>query len=176
MRAPRFLLGLVLGFLALAGCRTEPGVPAVAFGHPLPGLIAERLALAREVAWAKFHSGAPVLDPAREDALKAAFVQQARARGIAPHRAEVFIAAQLDASRAVQTELLRLWSYPATRPARPPRDLASDLRPALTSLNPRLIAALPAGPRPELAAATKRVLELDGFSPAVIALATAPLR
>lgn len=167
-------LGLLL--LALAGCRTQPGIPANAFGHPLPALIAERLRLARDVAWTKFHSGAPVLDPVREDALKASFVEQARARGLDPHRAAAFITAQLDASRAVQSELLLAWENPAARPAHPPRDLASDLRPALTALTPRLIAALPPAPRQDLAAATSRILELDGFSPAVIALATAPLR
>ena len=178
MPTRRFFLGLLLtlGFFALAGCRTEPGIPANVYGHPLPHVIAERLALAREVAWTKFHSGAPVLDPAREDALKAVFVEQARARGLDPHRAEAFIIAQLDASRAVQTELLRRWANPAARPAHPPRDLASDLRPALAALTPRLIAALPPTPRQDLAAATARILELDGFSPAVVALATAPLR
>lgn len=178
MRTRRFFLSvlLALGFFGLAGCCTEPGIPANAFGHPVPNLIAERLALAREVAWTKFHSGAPVLDPAREDALKAVFVEQARARGLDPHRAEAFIKAQLEASRAVQTELLQDWENPASRPSTPPRDLASDLRPALGSLTPRLIAALPFGPRPDLAAAAGSILELDGFSPAVIALATAPLR
>ena len=178
MPTRRFFLGLLLtlGFFALAGCRTEPGIPATVYGHPLPHVIAERLALAREVAWTKFHSGAPVLDPAREDALKAVFVEQARARGLDPHRAEAFIIAQLDASRAVQTELLRRWANPAARPAHPPRDLASDLRPALGSLTPRLIAALEPDPRPDLAYATERLLRADGFSPAVISLATAPLR
>jgi chorismate mutase len=167
---------LALGFLGLSGCCTKPGIPANAFGHPLPHVIAERLALAREVAWTKFHSGAPVLDPAREDALKASFVTQARAHGLAPHCAEFFITAQLDASRAVQTELLHSWENPVARPAKPPRDLASDLRPALAALTPRLIAALPHEPRPALAAATERILRDDGFSPTVISLATAPLR
>lgn len=178
MRSRRFFIHalLILGLFGLAGCCTGSGIPANAFGHPLPNLIAERLTLAREVAWVKFHSGAPVLDQAREDALKASFAEQARARGIDPHSAEAFITAQLEASRAVQSELLLAWENPAARPAKQPRDLASDLRPALSSLTPRLIAALPPGPRPELAAATERLLELDGFSPAVIALATAPLR
>ena len=50
MRTRRFFISvlLALGFLALTGCNTGPGIPANAFGHPLPNLIAERLRLARD--------------------------------------------------------------------------------------------------------------------------------
>ena len=190
---PLFRLTAALGLLTLAigfaaGCchtpdATDAPPPSAAFAHPLPGLIAERLVLAREVAWAKFHSGAPVHDPVREAAILADLVAQGRERGLDPVRVEAFFTAQIAASREVQTELLAGWlamsrKQAPPRPAHPPLDLRADIRPRLDALTPRLLDALvllSATPTHGLADATAATLRLDGFSPAVIALAVAPL-
>lgn len=181
MRRRRFLQHLLLacGVLALAACQNPdlPAAPANAFGHRLYGPVMERMHLAREVAWAKFHSGAPIHDPVREAALLARIVEQAKATGVDPTRAETFFRAQIEASRLAQEAFIAEWkSAPATRPSRPPRALLTDLRPELDALTPRIIAALPAGPRPDLANAIQRSLVLEGFPPAAAKLAAAPLR
>lgn len=181
MRLPLLLLRLAFatGALALTACQHPdlPAAPANAFGHRIFGLVTERLRLAREVAWTKFHSGAPIHDPAREAAMLARIVEQAGAAGVDPARAETFFRAQIAASRLEQETLIARWkTAPETRPAHLPRDLISDLRPALDALTPRMIAALPAGPRPDVANAIQRDLIFDDFSPAVAKLAASPLR
>ena len=181
MRRRVFLLrlALVVGTSVIAACQNPdlPAAPANAFGHRLFGLVIERLHLAREVAWVKFGSGAPVHDPVRETALLARIVAQAKETGVDPVRAETFFRAQIEASRLAQETFIAQWkSAPETRPTRPPRDLLTDLRPALDALTPRMIAALPDGPRPDLANAIQRSLVQEGFTPAVAKLAAAPLR
>lgn len=175
---------LVLGIGFTAGCCHRPGAvaPSAAFAHPLPALIVERLEIAREVAWAKFHSGAPVHDPAREAAILADLVAQGRERGLDPVRVEAFFTAQIAASREVQTELIAGWlamsrKQTPPRPAHPPLDLRADIRPRLDALTPRLLDALAQTtfPAPDLAAATASMLRAAGYSPEVVALATAPL-
>ncbi|MBC8012451.1 MAG: gamma subclass chorismate mutase AroQ [Burkholderiales bacterium] len=181
---------LMLGIGFGTGCchKPERSTPSPAVAHPLPELINERLLLAREVAWTKFHSGAPIHDPVREAAILADLVAQGRARGLDHARVEAFFSAQIAASREVQTELLAVWRAPrhdtghdaaqasAHRPAHPPLDLRTDIRPWLDALTPRLLDALPTAPRPDLATATADTLRLDGFSATVITLATDPLR
>lgn len=133
--------------------------------------------MAREVAWTKFHTGAPVHDPRREAELLADLVAHASARDRDPAWVEKFFTAQLAASRAVQTESHTLWrSDPKTRPSTPPQDLRNDLRPRLDALTARLLEALPRKPESELATVAATALGNAGFSPAVIDLATAPLR
>lgn len=179
MRTRRFFVSVLLAFglFGLGACR-HPGGPASA-GHPasLPSLIVARLSLAREVAWAKFHSGAPLHDPAREAVVLDAFVHQAAARGVDAAYARRFCASQLEASRALQAELLAAWrAGTAPKPAHPPRDLRADLRPRLDEITATLARELPTGAPPPLAAITATELRRSAFSPAVIALATAPLR
>lgn len=171
----------------LASCRHGTLAPsAAAAPHPatacgplrqadsLPELIALRLELAREVAWTKFHSGAPIHDPSREAAILAGLVAQGRALGLDAAAVETFFSAQLAASREVQRELIAAWRSGAVVPSRAPLDLAGDIRPQLDALTPRLLALLPASL--PLADATARTLAARGFSPTVIVLATAPLR
>lgn len=168
---------LLLGLVLFAGCQTPtPATPANARVPGLPALMAERLTIAREVAWTKHHSGAPVFDPEREASLLASLIAEGRARGLDPARVEDFFTAQIAASREVQTELLFAWASGAPRPEHPPLDLRADIRPRLDALTPRLLEALPAAPAAALALAAESHLAAEGFSPAVVGLAVAPLR
>ncbi len=174
------MAGLAAG-MPLGGCSSAPRheTPrrAESDHHALPDLLAQRLLLAREVAWSKFHSGAPVHDPEREAAILAGIVEQAAASGHDRARAERFFAAQMAASRAVQTELLAAWAAgDAPRPAHPPRDLRTEIRPRLDQLTPRLLQALPRQAEATLAEAGAAALRTAGFSAPVIALAVEPLR
>jgi chorismate mutase, putative len=171
------LVAAVAGTFMFAGCGhlEKPGTshhPA-----PLPLLVRDRLSLAREVAWTKFHSGTPVPDPAREAVVLDEFVDKATSHGVDAGYARRFFLAQLEASRAVQTELLENWGADtAARPGHPPRDLRSDLRPRLDRITAQLAASLSAGDRPSLAELTTDALREAGFSPRVVAMAVAPLR
>ncbi len=179
MRSRRYIIRVIsaLGFLALAGCRHPGDTLSAGHSSSLPSLIVERLSLAREVAWAKFHSGAPLPAAARAAALLEDFVKMAAGRGVDTVYARRFFTAQLEASRAAQAELLAAWRADAApRPDHPPHDLRAYLRPRLDEVTARLARMLPTGAPPPLAAVTATELRRAAFSPAVIALATAPLR
>jgi chorismate mutase len=180
MHRRRFLVQLLafagLGVVvALAGCAhsTTPRFPSP---DSLTPLVVERLELAREVAFAKHHSGAPVHDPAREAELLAGIVAQAVERGLDAAEAERVFSAQLAASRRAQEELLEAWRAGQPPPDRPPPELRRELRPRLDALTPRLLDALSAPRSPALPADLARALDSAGFSPAVISLATGPWR
>jgi chorismate mutase len=166
---------LVGGALALAACRHRVAPPPPG-PDSLPNLITARLLLAREVAAAKLYSGAPVHDPAREAAILEDLVAQGRARGLDPVEVQTFFSAQIAASRRVQEELIAAWRAGEARPDHPPLDLRTELRPRLDALTPHFLEALSAARAATLAPDTAHALSAAGFSPAVIALATAPLR
>lgn len=186
-RAPLhwFWLALLLG--ALTACQPLPerdatrgaaSTEAAATAAELPALIEARLQLAREVAWSKFHSGAPVHDPQREAELLDALQRQGEALGLPPARVRRFFEAQIAASRAVQTTQLAAWHAGAPRPAHPPLDLRTDLRPRLDRLTARLLQALadPASADPSLQRRSEELLRVRHYPPEAIALAIAPLR
>ena len=179
MRRRDFLLRLAAAgaLLALPGCghlgKEEPAV----FPSAVPGLMATRLRLAHEVAWTKFHSGTPIHDPEREAELLASLVARAEARRLDPAWVETFFTAQIAASREVQKELHAAWhADAASRPSTPPLDLRAKIRPRLDRVTNVLLESMPAGPNRDLEHVTAAVLRSEGFSPAVVDLAIAPLR
>lgn len=169
----------------LSGCGTsapkDRALPSPSLAAPrsldrLPDLIALRLTIATEVALAKHATGAPVHDPAREAALLTAIIEQGLQRGLPAAEVETFFSAQIAASRQVQVELLAAWADGTPLPDHAPLDLRADIRPRLDALTPRMLDALATQRSSTIAETTARQLAASGFSPAVIALATAPLR
>ncbi|MDF3056099.1 MAG: chorismate mutase [Rariglobus sp.] len=160
-----------------AGCATRPQSPADR--SELGLLMSERLALAREVARAKQHSGAPVHDPAREAAILATLTAQATGKGLPRDDAELFFTAQITASRQVQTELLAGWAKGVPVPPGPPFDLRTELRPRLDDVTRRLLDVLVrvhrSGHWDDVASKARAVLLADKFSDETIRLAIAPL-
>ncbi|GAA1076511.1 gamma subclass chorismate mutase AroQ [Nocardiopsis metallicus] len=130
MRLPRTPLTLVL-----AAALTLSPVPAVAVAPPsgldaLVGLSAERLATAEAVAAAKWHTGAPVEDPAREEAVLESAREQAARSATDPERAATVVRDQIEAHKTVQHALHARWTVlPGRAPAEEP-DLG-EVRPAL---------------------------------------------
>ena len=106
MKRRMFLrVGMCVAVALLAGCcapwaKEEP----TPFGRLAVGVV-RRLEIAREVAWAKAQTGAPVLDEEREKAVLAALVKQGEAAGLPKERVERFFGAQIAASREALTEM-----------------------------------------------------------------------
>ncbi len=177
MRFPRSLLACALPALLFAGCSTTPHSPAAR--SELGAVMAERLALARDVARSKHHSGAPVHDPAREAAILASLTRQATERGLSHRDAESFLTAQIAASRQVQTELLARWANGDPLPPGAPLDLPTELRPRLDTVTTRLLDTLTATHRrgrwTETASHARTALSFAGFSDEAIQTAIAPL-
>ncbi|WP_145008055.1 chorismate mutase [Pseudomonas oryzihabitans] len=113
---------------------------------PLPALLdamAQRLAVADQVARSKHDTGKPVLDEVREHQVLDSVGQTAKGTGVSPATAQTFFAAQMEANKLVQYGLLDAWRrgtqpLPATTP-----DLAG-LRTRLDTLQTQLLAGLAA--------------------------------
>ncbi|WP_235854513.1 gamma subclass chorismate mutase AroQ [Nonomuraea aridisoli] len=113
----------------------------------LVGVAVERLLLADEVAAAKFGTDSPITDPARERELLDDVAERSAAIGLDPRAGVRFFQAQIEAGKTVQRRLHARWlADPASLPRRRP-DLATELRPRLDALTPRVLRLLhQAGP------------------------------
>ncbi|WP_020659628.1 chorismate mutase [Amycolatopsis benzoatilytica] len=88
---------------------------------PLVGLVVERLQVSDDVAAAKFGTGSPIDDPAREQQVLDQVRKQATALGLDPDAAAAFFRDQITASKTVQRGLFARWTAhpdqaPTTRP------------------------------------------------------------
>jgi chorismate mutase-like protein len=142
----------------------------------LVDLMAQRLDLAREVAWTKFQSGAPISDPARENALIHDLAARAVKAGFSTSGTLIFFSAQIAASRQVQAELIDAWKRGAPRPTTKQLDLKIEIRPRLDAVSDQLLSAFLARPdwlnSPARLQAARLNLISRGFSAAVASLAT----
>jgi chorismate mutase len=124
---------------------------------------AQRLALAREVALAKWDNGAPVEDLARERQVVRAAVAAGREKGLSADFVNRFFAAQIEANKLIQYALLTKWSRQGKAPRHVRINLAQTARPQIDRIQAVLISALvnrtnspsPASCRAQLAEAIK---------------------
>jgi chorismate mutase len=176
----------VFGFLAALLLLVAPAAWGDASPDPVTPLLElmnTRLAVAADVAKAKWNSGAPIEDPLREAQILDRVAADAPAHGLPPAAAREFFRAQIEAGKIVQNELHRRWKAAGQPPFTSPPDLARDIRPRLDQLAPALLAAFSAA-RPALAeqiqrtrltAQITRLLNVDGVTDNARHIATAPL-
>jgi chorismate mutase len=107
----------------------------------LVGTSAERLAIAEQVALAKWDSGAPVEDVARQAQVISDAVKLGDARGLKSDEVALFFRAQIEANKLVQYSLLADWRRIGKAPEHQPVSLAS-LRPKLDQLELEMIEEL----------------------------------
>ncbi|MFG2096750.1 chorismate mutase [Streptomyces sp. NPDC048612] len=160
--------------------------PAIATAHgpygrlrPLAALSAERLATGDLVAAAKWGTGTPVDDPAREREVLRSVAAQARELGADPAATVRIFRDQIEASKVVQRGLHRLWEAdPGRAPTERP-DLGA-VRKEINRVNGELVRAIAASPSarsapycaPLLTTAAVRVRHarhLDGLHTAALA-------
>ncbi|WP_030986483.1 chorismate mutase [Streptomyces sp. NRRL S-1813] len=126
--------------------------PAAATAHsvygrlgPLAGLSAERLATGDLVAAAKWGTGGPIDDPAREQEVLDAVADQARRLGADPAATVRIFRDQIEASKVVQRGLHRRWhADPAQAPTTRP-DL-DEVRKEINRINGELVRAIARSP------------------------------
>jgi len=100
-----------------------------------------RIALMPDVAAAKWVSGQPVGDPAREAAVIQAATDQAVALGLSRDPVQTLIAGQIARARAVQTAAMDRWGQDGSGPTSAP-SLRDELRPRIDALSQELLTAL----------------------------------
>ncbi|GFE18577.1 chorismate mutase [Streptomyces glebosus] len=142
--------GAVAAPVAPSAAATAPA-PATAHSpygqlRPLAVLSAERLATADLVAAAKWGTGGPVDDPAREQEVLRAVAEQARQLGADPEATVRFFRDQIEANKIVQRGLHRAWEAdPGRAPTERP-DLG-QVRKEINRINHELVQALADSPQ-----------------------------
>lgn len=92
--------------VAPAAAAEAPARPSL---EPLTRLSAERVLIADQVAAAKYLTGQPIDDPAREQQVLDGVAAQARALGTDPDEVVAVFRDQIEASKIVQRGLFRIW-------------------------------------------------------------------
>jgi chorismate mutase len=110
--------------------------------EPLVETSAQRLLIAKQVALAKWDSGAPVEDTSREEQVIVAAIKAAEGRGLDPSSVASFFRAQIEANKLVQYSLLSDWRRVGKAPEHTPVDLAKTIRPELDELQIKLLSEL----------------------------------
>lgn len=120
--------------------------PASASGPslwPLTDLAAQRVAIADQVAAAKYGTPSPIDDPVREQQIYDSVAARAPQLGLDPAAAVRFFRAQIEANKLVQRGLYARWdAHPAQAPTTRP-DLG-QIRPVIDRLNTGLLTELAA--------------------------------
>lgn len=125
----------------LAGCASPQG--------ELSKLAEQRLAMSRDIAWAKHSADLPVYDPQRETTILQTMIAAGQQQGLPPDTVRRFFAAEMEASRRVQWAWIEAWRKnrePA--PTGVARDLGAYLRPQIDDINRSQLRAMVRGARP----------------------------
>lgn len=138
-RLPQLLLSCAaLGLLVCSAQASEPSSAANTL-QPLLVTLNERLNIGDLVALAKWDSGKPVQDSAREAQVITNARKLAVDRKLDPEDVGQLFAAQMEANKLVQYGLLAKWRAAGTAPDTPRPDLTNQIRPRLDELQNRLL-------------------------------------
>lgn len=149
-------MAVVFGALILTSCATVPPLPEDS--EPVVALMAERLKLAHDVAWAKWAEGLPVRDPAREAVVLEKLTSQGETAGIDAPLVLHFVRAQIEASCLEQEAWTSTWKKGSPLPAGEPPTLES-LRKQIDRTSSLLLAEWAAAPQTPASAAKAHLLK-----------------
>ncbi|WP_410607889.1 chorismate mutase [Amycolatopsis sp. lyj-109] len=139
----RSLLVTVTAVLAASLLCTAPASASNPSLLRLTDLAAQRVAIADQVAAAKYGTPSPIDDPAREQQIYDSVAARAPGLGLDPAAAVRFFRAQIEANKLVQRGLYARWdAHPAEAPTSRP-DLGR-IRPVIDGLNTGLLTELAA--------------------------------
>ena len=141
--------------LLLVSCATHPLPEA---SEPVVALMADRLELSRDIAWAKWSNGLPVRDHAREAEVLEGLARQGEAAGIDDPLVLHFFRAQIEASCLEQEAWMQKWRKGTPLPAGEPPAL-DTLRKQIDRMSPLLLAEWAAAINTPRAAAKQRLLK-----------------
>jgi chorismate mutase len=126
----------------ISGIRTAHAQSAIERLQPLVEISARRLAIAEQVALAKWDSHAAVEDAPREAEVIMSAVNDGESKGLDQVFVSNFFRDQIEANKVVQYSLLAAWHRAGRAPAQKPIDLATAIRPELDKLQMQLIGEL----------------------------------
>jgi chorismate mutase-like protein len=166
--------------LTLTACQSTAPRTAAAF-QQLVSLMGLRLALAEQVAAAKFARDLPIQDAEREKALLTALMKRGESMAVPESATYRFFNGQIAASKQLQEAAIARWRAGAVPP--PPQDVARALRPKIDRIDHAIldaIATIARNPIPPPARIAHREeaaasLRAQGFPAVVVDSATRPL-
>jgi chorismate mutase len=126
----------------LTGCSAVRAQTPVDQFQPLVEISAHRLMIAREVAFAKWNSGAEVEDAPREAQVVTDAVKDGEAQGLDRTSVSNFFKAQIEANKVVQYSLLANWRRAGNAPPHPAINLVKTVRPELDRIQKGLVEQL----------------------------------
>lgn len=131
--------------------------------HSLADLAAQRLATADLVAAAKYGTGSPIDDPAREQQVLDDVARQARDLGADPEATVRFFRDQIEANKMVQRELHRRWDAdPSQAPAPGERPDLAEVREEINRVNGELVRGIAASSVARTAPSCRGLLVVAG--------------
>lgn len=131
--------------------------------HPLVDLAAQRLATADLVAAAKYGTGSPIDDPAREQQVLDDVARQARELGADPDATVRIFRDQIEANKIVQRELHRRWDAdPAQAPGPGERPDLAEVRKEINRVNGELVRGIAASPGARTAPSCRGLVTVAG--------------
>ncbi|MFE6158160.1 chorismate mutase [Streptomyces sp. NPDC056486] len=132
--------------------------------HPLVDLAAQRLATADLVAAAKYGTGSPIDDPAREQQVLDDVARQARELGADPEATVRIFRDQIEANKVVQRELHRRWGAdPAQAPTPEERPDLAEVRKEINRVNGELVRGIADSPSARSAPSCRGLLAVAGL-------------
>ncbi|MFF1697807.1 chorismate mutase [Streptomyces sp. NPDC058257] len=132
--------------------------------HPLADLAAQRLATADLVAAAKYGTGSPIDDPAREQQVLEDVAEQARESGADPEATVRIFRDQIEANKIVQRELHRRWDAdPAQAPTPRERPDLAEVRKEINRVNGELVRGIADSPSARSAPSCRGLLAVAGL-------------
>ena len=134
-------LGTVVA-LAISGAGVLNAQSAIDQLQPLVETSARRLALAEQVALAKWDSRAAVEDAPREAQVIAGATKDGEVRGLDRTLVSSFFKAQIEANKIVQYSLLADWNRAGKAPVHAPINLVATIRPELDEVQTALLSEL----------------------------------
>lgn len=138
MRHTRKVLALVCACMSLELGIAQAQSASDMF-QPLVATSSERLAIAEQVALAKWDSKTSVEDNAREAQVITGAVKAAKLKGLDEASVTNFFRAQIEANKLVQYSLLANWRRAGQAPAHTRVSLADTIRPQLDGIQTELI-------------------------------------
>ena len=127
---------------AISGIAMAHAQSAIDTLQPLVETSARRLAIAEQVALAKWDTKTPVEDAPREAQVTAGAVRDGKSRGLDGTFVSSFFRAQIEANKVVQYSLLADWRRVGKAPAHKPINLTATIRPELNQLQIKLVKEL----------------------------------
>jgi chorismate mutase len=128
--------------LAISGAGVLNAQSAIDQLQPLVETSARRLALAEQVALAKWDSKAAVEDAPREAQVIAGATKDGEVRGLDRTSVSSFFKAQIEANKIVQYSLLADWNRAGKAPVHAPINLVATIRPELDQVQTALLSEL----------------------------------